>query len=159
MNDAERIFFFRSDLRVLQYLDKAPAKSIDEATAFIERIKKDQQSNNGILWGITLKDDPTLIGTIGFWRIEKEHYRVEIGYQLHPEEQGKGLMQEAIQEVLQYGFATMKLHSVEANVNPSNAASIKLLEKNGFVREGYFRENYYYDGKFLDSAIYSLVSK
>jgi ribosomal-protein-alanine N-acetyltransferase len=51
----------------------------------------------------------------------------------------------------------MKLHSVEADVNPANQPSIKLLERNNFVREAYFKENYFYDGKFLDSAIYTLL--
>ena len=60
--------------------------------------------------------------------------------------------------VLDYGFNTLKIHSLEANVNPGNAASIKLLERNGFVREAYYRENYYYNGHFLDSAIYSLIN-
>ncbi len=158
-DDANEIFFLRSDKEVLKYLDKEPAKSIDEAKEFIERIKKDQANNDGILWGITQKDNHLIIGTIGFWRMQKEHYRSEVGYVLHPSYQGKGIMNEAMQAVLNYGFETMKLHSVEANVNPSNAASIKLLEKNWFVKEGYFRENYYYDGKFLDSAIYSLLAK
>ena len=60
--------------------------------------------------------------------------------------------------VLNYGFTVMELHSVEANVNPDNAASISLLEKNHFIREACFKENYYFDGRFLDSAIYSLLS-
>ncbi len=67
-------------------------------------------------------------------------------------------MQEAILTILDYGFKIMKLHSVEANVNPNNAASIKLLERNNFIREAYHKENYYYNGKFLDSAIYSLLT-
>ncbi|MFM7401569.1 MAG: GNAT family N-acetyltransferase, partial [Bacteroidota bacterium] len=49
-------------------------------------------------------------------------------------------------------------HSVEANVNPGNKRSILLLERCGFVREAYFRENYYFEGKFLDTAVYSLLS-
>jgi ribosomal-protein-alanine N-acetyltransferase len=52
----------------------------------------------------------------------------------------------------------MKLHSVEANVNPANNSSIKLLKKNKFVKEAHYKENYFYDGKFLDSAVYSLLS-
>jgi ribosomal-protein-alanine N-acetyltransferase len=52
----------------------------------------------------------------------------------------------------------MKLHSIEAHVNPNNIASIKLLEKNGFIREAYFKEDYFYDGKFLDTAVYSLLT-
>jgi ribosomal-protein-alanine N-acetyltransferase len=47
------------------------------------------------------------------------------------------------------------LHSIEATVNPGNLASIKLLERCGFVREAYYREKYYNKGKFIDSAIYS----
>ena len=90
--------------------------------------------------------------------MQKEHYRAEIGYVLHPAQQGKGIMDEAIKAVLQYGFETMKLHSVEANVNPANTNSMKLLEKNGFVKEAYFKENYYYNGKFIDSVIYSLIT-
>ena len=67
-------------------------------------------------------------------------------------------MQEAIEAVLDYGFTAMQLHSVEANVNPANEASKKLLDKNNFIQEGYFKENYYYNGEFLDSAVYSLIS-
>ncbi|MGE5859464.1 MAG: GNAT family N-acetyltransferase, partial [Ignavibacteria bacterium] len=58
---------------------------------------------------------------------------------------------------LNYGFKVMNLHSIEANVNPDNKASIRLLERNNFTREAYFKENYFYNGKFLDSAIYSLL--
>ena len=110
------------------------------------------------MWGITLKESDTVIGTICYWRMQKEHYRAEIGYALHPAQQGKGMMDEALKAVLQYGFETMQLHSVEANVNPANEASRKLLERNGFVKEAHFRENYYYNGQFLDSVIYSLIT-
>ena len=67
-------------------------------------------------------------------------------------------MQEAMAAVLGYGFSAIGLHSVEANVNPDNQASVRLLEKNGFVREAYFKENYYYNGVFKDSVIYSLLT-
>jgi ribosomal-protein-alanine N-acetyltransferase len=88
----------------------------------------------------------------------KEHYRGEVGYVLLPEYQGKGIMHEALGAVIAYGFDVMKLHSIEANTNPNNTPSHKLLERHGFVREAYFKENYYYNGKFLDSAIYSLIT-
>jgi [ribosomal protein S5]-alanine N-acetyltransferase len=157
-DDAPEIFFLRSDKTVLQYLDRAPITTIAEATQFIQNMESLQQAGDAITWAITLKDASRLIGTIAFWRMQKEHYRAEIGYALHPEHQGNGLMQEALNAVLDYGFNTMNLHSVEANVNPNNAASINLLQRNGFVREGYFRENYFYNGKFLDSAIYSRLA-
>jgi [ribosomal protein S5]-alanine N-acetyltransferase len=156
--DAKEIFFLRSDAGVLKYLDKAPEGSVDETIAFIGRIKNDLDGNNGILWGITLKDSDVVVGTICYWRLEKAHYRAEIGYALHPLQQGKGIMDEAVKAVLQYGFETMQLHSVEANINPANESSMKLLEKNDFVKEAHFKENYYYNGQFFDSVIYSLLA-
>ena len=157
--DANELFQLRSDKNVMQFIDRPLAETTDDALKLIKIISDGHTNKENITWAITLKDSPALIGTIGFWRIEKEHYRAEIGYLLNPTEQGKGIMQEAMKVVLLYGFEKMQLHSVEANVNPNNAASIKLLEKNGFVREGYFRENYYYNGQFIDSSIYSLISK
>ncbi|MBD0287699.1 MAG: GNAT family N-acetyltransferase [Flavisolibacter sp.] len=158
VSDVNEVFFLRSDQSVMQYIDRAPAQSADEALQWIKHIHELERSSDAVTWAISLKENLKLIGTICFWNIAKEHYRAEIGYVLHPYHQGKGLMQEAFEVVLDYGFRTLKLHSVEANVNPGNQASIKLLERNGFIREAYFRENYYYDGKFLDTAIYSLLT-
>jgi ribosomal-protein-alanine N-acetyltransferase len=156
--DANEVFFLRSDEQVLQFLDRDPASSVNDAIQWIRMIRQGVSNNEYIAWALSLKDEKKLIGTISFWNVKKEHYRAEIGYALHPAHQGKGLMQEAMIVVLDYGFNVMKLHSVEANVNPNNAASIKLLERNNFVREAYHKENYYYNGKFLDSAIYSLLA-
>ena len=158
IDDANEMFFLRSDESVMKYIDRPRAKSVEEAVQFIQMINTGLANNEYINWAITLKNDPRLIGNVCFWRIQKEHYRAEIGYTLHPDWHGKGIMQEAIIAVLDYGFKIMGLHSVEANVNPENIASIKSLERTGFVREAYFKENYYYDGKFLDSAIYSLIT-
>lgn len=157
--DTDALFRLRSDKEVMKYLDRPLAKTPDEVLALINAITDTLQKNEAITWGIFPKSNPDLFhGHIGFWQIQKEHYRAEIGYMLHPSLQGKGLMSEAMTAVLAYGFQTMKLHSVEANVNPQNAASIRLLERFGFVREAYFKENYFYNGLFLDSAIYSLLS-
>lgn len=157
-NDAGEILWLRSDKHIMQYIDRPLAASIEDAMELIQKIHDGIKNNDGITWGITKKGDTKLIGTIGYWRIIQEHYRAEIGYLLATEFHGKGIMQEAISAVIQYGFKNMKLHSIEANVNPGNAASIKLLERNNFVREAYFKENYYYKGKFLDSGIYSLLN-
>jgi len=157
-NDAYELFMLRSDKTVMHFIDRPMAVSINDALQLIEKINEALIHNDGITWAITLKNYAKLVGTIGFWRIIKEHYRAEIGYMLHADLQGKGIMQEAMTAVLDYGFKIMKLHSVEANVNPANTASIKLLERNNFIKEAYFKENFYYDGKFLDSAIYSLLA-
>ncbi len=158
MTDAPAMFVQRSDPRLMQYVDRKPCESEEEAAAFIRMITDNLENNIGISWAITTHDNDEMIGSIAIWRIMKEHYRGELGYVLLPEYQGKGIMNEALKAVIAYGFGVMKLHSLEANTNPDNSASQKLLERHGFVREAYFKENYYYDGKFLDSAIYSLIT-
>ncbi len=158
MTDAQAMFVQRSDPRLMQYVDRKPCESEEEAAAFIRMITDNLDNNNGISWAITTHDSDEMIGSIAIWRIVKEHYRGELGYVLLPDYQGKGLMHEALNAVIAYGFTDMGLHSLEANINPDNAASQKLLERHGFIREAYFKENYYYNGKFLDSAIYSLIT-
>jgi [ribosomal protein S5]-alanine N-acetyltransferase len=157
-SDAEDMLFLRSDPAIMKYLDREPIHTVGEAALFIRQITDSLTRNEGITWGISLHDDPRLIGTIGFWRLMKEHYRAEIGYLLHPAYWGKGLVSEAITVAMNYGFDVMKLHSVEANVNPANKASVRILEKAGFVQEAYFRENYFFKGRFLDTLIFSKLA-
>ena len=156
--DANEVFFFRSDDVVMKYIGRAKAQSVDEAVKWLEMVNDRLVSNEGINWAVTLQGDPKMIGNIALWRIERENYRAEVGYVMHPEHYGKGIMSEALREVLKYGFNVMKLHSVEANIDPENIASKNLLERNGFVREAYFKENFFFDGVFYDSAIYSLLA-
>jgi ribosomal-protein-alanine N-acetyltransferase len=158
-NDANDLFKLRSDKKVMQFIDRPMATTVSDAADHINKIQEFLKNKYGITWAISLKNNKRLIGTVGLWRIIHEHYRAEIGYMLHTDFHAKGIMHEAMKPVLDYGFNIMNLHSVEANVNPDNKASINLLEKNGFVREAYFKENYYYNGKFLDSMIYSLLAQ
>lgn len=156
--DADHLFLLRSDQNVMKYLDRPLASSPTEVQEFIQNMIASSKLNNGITWAIALKPNPQLIGTIGFWKIDKENHRAEIGYMLAVQWHNKGIMNEAMKPVLEYGFKIMNLHSVEANVNPANEPSISLLGKNQFVREAYYKENYFYNGTYIDSAIYSLLN-
>mgnify|MGYP003597135014 CR=1 FL=1 len=149
--------FLRSSEDVMHYIDKERMKTREDALALIQKMTDGIHTGTGINWGISLRNDPTLLGTIAFWRLIPENYRAEIGYMLHPNFHGRGLMSEAMTEVIRYGFEVMNLHSIEANINPGNEVSRKLLLKFGFQKEAYFRENYFFNGKFLDSEIYSLI--
>ncbi|WP_460576974.1 GNAT family N-acetyltransferase [Hymenobacter coalescens] len=157
--DSPTILFLRSDPAVMRYLDREPDASLAEAEAVVRRMDEALVKNEGIVWGLArLGEEERLLGTCGLWRLIPEHHRAEVGYTLHPDGWGQGLMGEALATVCRYAFEVMGLHSIEANVNPQNAASIRLLERQGFVREAYHRENYYFRGQFLDSAIYSLLT-
>jgi ribosomal-protein-alanine N-acetyltransferase len=157
--DVHDLYKYRSDSEVMKYIGRPLAKELADATKLIDVLRTNAAENNGITWAITLKGENSLRGTIGFWRIVKEHHRAEIGYLLDPALQGKGIMQEAVEEVLRYGFEEMGLHSVEAVINPDNLASIRLLERNAFVKEAYFREDFCFDGKFQDTCVYSLLEQ
>ena len=154
--DAPCILKLRSDETVMRFIDRERAKTLADAESFIRRIDDSLQANEGLTWGMALKEEPDLlIGTIGYWRIIKEHYRAEIGYMLRPDLWGKGIMKEALLEVINTGFNSLKLHSIEAHINPENTASGNILQSTGFVKEAHFKEDFYYEGTFRDTIIYS----
>jgi len=160
LTDAPEILLLRSDESVMKYIDRERLKSLQEAETFIQGILTSVAANENILWAISLLEEPgKLIGNIGFWRMKLQHYRAEVGYMLHPDFWNKGIMKEALLAAVAFGFNNIKLHSIEAHINPENKASGILLEKSGFTREAYFKEDYYFKGKFLDTAIYSLLCK
>lgn len=158
ISDAEAVFFLRSDESVMKYIDKEREKSVEETENHIKRLDTMIDENNGLVWGITLKENAVnLIGSICLWNFQREHFRAEIGYVLHPDYWKKGFMKEALNRVIDFGFSTLKLHSIEAIINPENSASAAVLQSIGFEQEAYFKENYFFQGEFLNTAIYSLL--
>jgi ribosomal-protein-alanine N-acetyltransferase len=158
-NDVNEIFALRSNPETMKYIPRPLLKTNEDVLQHIATIDAKIENNEAINWGITLKNDPKLIGIIGHYRIKLEHFRAEIGYMLLPEFNGKGIISEAVKEVVDYGFNVMKLHSIEAIIDPENFGSEKVLQKNGFVKEAHLKENEFYDGRFLDTVIYSLLNK
>ena len=159
LNDTQGVYQLRSDEAVMKYINRPLTRTLEDAAAWVNNVIETLGRNDGITWCICLKEAPaTHVGTIGLWRIEKENYRAELGYMLEPALQGKGIMYEALQKVVEYGFNELKLHSLEAQLDPRNTASSALLKKAGFVQEGYFKENYYHNGQFGDTAVYSLLT-
>ncbi|MFV8379643.1 GNAT family N-acetyltransferase [Flavobacterium sp. LB3R33] len=158
-NDIKEIFALRSNPETMKYIPRPLVKTDEDALEHIAMIDSKIDSNEGINWAITLKDNSKLIGIIGHYRIKPEHYRAEIGYMLLPEYHGKGIVSEAVKEAIKYGFQVMKLHSLEAIIDPDNHASAKVLEKNGFVKEAHLKEYEFFEGRFLDTVIYSILNK
>ena len=150
--DIHQLLYLRSDERILKYLDKEKMVSLEEASVLLEKIEQGFEKGEGVSWAVSLKNKNEMVGYAGIWRIDREHHRGELGYSLHTDLWNRGIMSEVLNKIIHFGFYTLNLHSLEANVNPGNRASIRLLEKLGFVREAYFRE------KFLDSVIYSLIT-
>ena len=157
LTDAPQLFELRTGEETMKFIDKDKIASVQVAQDMIQNMDFQMQNHAAVMWGITLPGSAAIIGTIGFWRIVKDHHRAEIGYMLKPEYWNKGYVSEAMNTVINYGFQKMKLHTIEANINPHNLASRRVLEKQGFQQEGFYRENYYFNGKYLDTAVFSLL--
>ena len=135
-SDDKEIFALRSDDNVNKYLDRKPGKTIDEAKDFIRNINENIQRNDSVYWAITLNSSDKLIGTICLFDFSNDNLKVEIGYELLPDFQGKGIMQEAASKVIEYGIQHIGLNSIEAYTHSENQSSIRLLEKLNFKKHG-----------------------
>lgn len=157
-SDVKEMFELRSNPETMKYIPRPLVTNYDEALAHIKMMEDKIETNEGINWAITLKGDDKMLGVIGHYRIKPEHYRAEVGYMILPEYHGKGITTEAVQCVVDYGFNTMQLHSIEGVIDPENDASQRVLQKCGFVKEAHFKENEFYDGKFIDAVVYSKLN-
>ncbi len=158
LDDANDYFALRSNVDAMKYICKPIQRSVDETIQQIYRVNEMVNMNDGIGWAVCLKEDSKMIGTASFHKIDKDHYRGEIGYMLHPAFWRQGIIGESVGALIKYGFNTLKFHSIEAHIDPNNIASEKVLLKYGFVKEAHFKENYFFDGKFLDTGVYSLLT-
>ena len=157
-HDAVELFSMRSNEHAMKFIGKPRATSLSDAELLIDIFIEAANKNEGITWAIAFKENPgQLIGTIGLWRLIKEHYRAEIGYMLSPDFWKQGIMKEILPSVIDFGFNTLNLHSIEAQINPGNVASAMLLEAAGFIKEGHFKENFLFNGAFQDTAFYTKI--
>lgn len=157
-DDVPALFALRSDERVMRYVPRPMARSLDEVAALIDLMATDRQASMGITWAIARKPDRTLIGTIGFYRLHLEDHRAEVGYLLAPEHQGCGIMAEALSAVVRVGFDRFHFHGIEAITDPRNTASNRVLERAGFERDALLRQDHFWNGEFQDSAVYSILA-
>lgn len=156
--DFEDFFKLRSNAHVMKYIARPLAKNMDDVQVLVQKMDEGIQNNKLINWGIYLKTTGKLIGTIGYVNIYPDNHRAEIGYLLDTAFHLKGIMHEAVQVVVDFGFKNLGLHSIEAVVHARNFASSKLLEKNKFVKEAYFKDYFFHEGKFIDVGVYSLIN-
>jgi ribosomal-protein-alanine N-acetyltransferase len=141
-SDDKEIFALRSDDNVNRYLDRKPGKSIDDAKNFIHTINENIQRNESIYWAIILNGIGKLVGTICLFNFSDDNLKAEIGYELLPDFQGKGIMQEATSKAINFGIHHIGLNSIEAYTHSENQNSIRLLEKLNFKWDSAAEENF-----------------
>lgn len=159
VDDAARYLAMRSrnmaDPAIARFLRGAPT-SLDEARTRLEDIdRRFREENQVVPWAVTRRGEDELLGVVGFVRWARDDRRSEIMYEMDPEHAGNGLVSEALPPVVAFGFEAMRLHRMEAFIDPRNAPSIRVAERLGFTREALLRDHARMGGAFVDTAIYA----
>lgn len=131
--DATAIASLRSDEEVNRYIDRPGQVDMEGAKAFIIKINENIARQTSFYWAICLKDNPGLIGTICLFNFSDDKTTAELGYELSPAYQGKGLACEGVKEVILFAFKTAGFKILEACVHKEHVKSVNLLLKNNFV--------------------------
>ncbi|WLR56977.1 GNAT family protein [Mesobacillus subterraneus] len=156
--DTRDLFINFSHAEVMKHYGSEPLENIEEARGLIHSFQAGFNENKGIRWGIQLKNQETLIGTVGFHALSTKHRRAEIGYELNPYYWGKGLAKEAVGKAVEYGLKGMNLKRIGAIVFLENRRSNELLLKLGFEDEGILRNYIVQAGVSYDTNVFSLLA-
>jgi ribosomal-protein-alanine N-acetyltransferase len=130
-------------------------------TAFRRRLKRyteDQRNDLAYPYFIFRNEDQKLVGGLTLTNIRRGVAQAgSLGYWMGASYARQGYMTAAVRTLVPFAFSTLKLHRIEAACIPENAASVRLLERTGFVREGYAREYLCINGIWQDHLLYAQV--
>lgn len=159
--DAAALWAIHGDGASMRWFGTEPLPDLAAAQALVETFAAwRRQPAPGTRWAICRRgQEATLLGTCGLFAWNRAWRKCTLGYELHPSARGQGLMREALGAVLDWGFAQMALHRVEAQVHPENQPSLRSVERLGFVREGLLREVGFWGGRHHDLWQYGLLDR
>ena len=152
------LFKLFSNNDVTKYYNIETLTEKKEAQKLIDWFQTRFKEKLGIRWGIALKGESKIIGTIGFNNFTKGH-RANIGFDLQKDHWNKGYMTEVLNIVIDFGFNTLGINRIEGEVMQGNQISEKVLVKQGFKREGVLRQWMLWNGNHYDMTMYSLLKK
>jgi [ribosomal protein S5]-alanine N-acetyltransferase len=156
--DAAALLAIFGDPAVMRYWSTPAWTSTAQALAFITRDRKAMRTGEYIRLGIERSGTPGLLGQCTLFNLSAQSRRAEIGYSLARAAWHQGFMDEALRALLDFGFGTMALHRIEADIDPRNLASERSLLRLGFRKEGHLRERWIVAGEVSDSALYGLLA-
>ncbi len=135
--DLAALLELRSDPAVMKYIDRPPIKTVEEVSAFIDKIKDGVNRGEWLYWKIQLKGTSELLGTCCLWLFNEDGLSCDIGYELRKKAWGNGYMSEAIEVISRYGFEYLGLKKIVALTARENEASLRLLQKSGFILDSH----------------------
>jgi ribosomal-protein-alanine N-acetyltransferase len=154
-DDLEDIFEYASDPEVAKYTSWTAHETIKDTEVFLNYVLDLYKNGEVAPWGVVYVGK--IVGTCGFVGWDLRSSRAEIGYALSREYWGRGLMTEAVGEIISFGFRSMKLNRIQGRCEVENIASARVMEKAGMKFEGLLREHEYSKGRYLDIVIYSVL--
>ncbi len=132
-DDYAQVLFLRSDTDVNKFIKRDPPKALEDAIVFVKKVQMSMTKGKNVNWVICQKENLKMIGSICLWNFSSDLKIGEVGYDLHPDYQNMGYMNEAMKAVLSFGFEELQLDHIKAFTDHSNESSKKLLKNNGFV--------------------------
>lgn len=145
------------DPEVNQYLEtRWTEQTIESIQSFVQ---SQLDSENSILFAITLTDDGRHIGNIKLGPINSHHRYADISYFIGDKAMwGRGIATKVINLVCGFGIQNMNLHRIEAGTYAEAIGSQRALEKNGFTKEAVFRKQVLSNGNYMDVYRYGLLA-
>ncbi len=157
-SDVPSLFEIFSDADVTRYWSSP--RLVDESGArdLLDEIHGLFRAHTLYQWGIALGSEGRVIGTCTLAAIDKRNRRAELGFALQRTQWKNGYVTEALRKLLDFAFDELRLHRIEADVDPRNHASIRVVERLGFQREGYLRQRWLCHDGPQDTAYYGLLA-
>lgn len=157
-DDVESMHACFGDREAMRYWNVPACKTTVETGRWVRALAKARSPHEWLGWALADKRGDRCIGMVNYHHREPRNRRLEIGYILAPAHQGKGLMTEALQVVLDHCFGALGVHRVEALIHPDNAASIRLAGRLGFQLEGGPFRDYWRNGDtYMSTMMYALI--
>jgi len=148
-----------SDERSLETWFRPPLASVDQARAYRDTLQEGFGRRSLFIWGVfpTEEADGTLAGIGILTRWSPVHRRIDLGYYFASHYWGRGYATETARGLVDFSFGSLGCHRVEAEVVPGNDASVRVLERAGFVREALLKERLWGDDAPQDSMLFRLL--
>lgn len=157
LSDAEAMHGIYADPETMRYWSSEPVSQVEDSRKLVQQDLDAAAEGTMTFWAVTERGSDAALGKCALLHYSPANRRAEIGYVLNRGYWGRGLMTEAMRAVIQYAFDEVGLHRLEADTDPANAASLRLLEKLGFRQEGLFRERWRVYGEWQDSVMLGLL--
>jgi len=157
--DETDLYAIHADPEVMRYFSEPPWTDAARAVRQIDEDALRFENEESYRFAIILNETGRQIGNCTLYALHHKNRRAEIGFALARAHWGHGIMHEALQALLAFGFTDLDLHRVEADVDPRNAASAATLTRLGFLQEGLLRERWIVAGEVSDSALFGLLRR